>query len=574
MSDRKGIKLSLAASLLFAATTCAGNASLSNQEIISADTACPEPSTNPEKWRAIVETENFAGSGLLELVIQPSKDGTFAIQLIGQDRFAASPLNRATGRCEGGAIVGQFDALFSSVIGPVSAPVRFELHNDSDNALSLLLVAEQKSKMLKFAPAASEVFKVYDSPRLDAQGSPVTTYSYRLPDRSDDLPTGDAVAAGLEVRILEQLVEAFLTDPDFYRPASLLLMVNGELVLEEYFHGETAEAMHQTMSDTKSVVGLLYGIGLEERELPPPDTSAANFIIRQFPESSSAEWQANSNILIADLLRMSDIYGWGEDDWGNVGLDDPRRQSGQPPFASWAFANARSPDWLGYALEQPIQPSPGPYLNYNSLVTQVLAESMRRALDCASLEHYLGEKLFSPMGIQRYHWSPVWGQPTDQVCADASDPMVVAFGGLHMRPRDMVKLGQLILNKGLWDGRQLVPEDWIIQSTRVHSVPHPIRHAQDRTFGYGYQWWLQPFRKLSGERDTWAISAEGIGGQFIIAVPQYRAVLVTTGLHYTKDTDEDRLLADYILPALSGNPQARFEPVEVDRSYLGRSAFE
>jgi CubicO group peptidase (beta-lactamase class C family) len=147
---------------------------------------------------------------------------------------------------------------------------------------------------------------------------------------------------------------------------------------------------------------------------------------------------------------------------------------------------------------------PGSAFVYNSGATQLLSYILKTATG-KEVDDYAKEHLFDPLGIEDYYW-----KRTPKGLADTQ-------GGLYLLPRDLAKIGYLYLKGGVWDGRQIVPGDWITQSTQTE-----VKSG----FHYGFQWWLLP--RLSAGGDG-GYAARGYGGQILIVVPELDLIAVFTG---------------------------------------------
>ena len=171
---------------------------------------------------------------------------------------------------------------------------------------------------------------------------------------------------------------------------------------------------------------------------------------------------------------------------------------------------------------------PGTDWYYNGGNTNLLGEVIREATGLR-IDDFAAEHLFAPLGITDYEW--------DHINAD----VIHASGNLHLRPRDMAKLGYLYLNGGVWRGERIVSEAWIAGSTRKH-----VSHSA--TNGYGYQWWLETYRVDSTSIDSYY--AAGWGGQRIVVFPSLDMVVVLTGGNYVGNEPTDEIITRYILPAV------------------------
>jgi CubicO group peptidase (beta-lactamase class C family) len=177
-------------------------------------------------------------------------------------------------------------------------------------------------------------------------------------------------------------------------------------------------------------------------------------------------------------------------------------------YGAWVL----SPDWVGFVLQQPLQTQPGTVMQYSTGNTHLLSAILTRATGKSTLE-YAREVLGAPLGFRLADWP--------------RDPQGIYFGGndMEMTARQMLAFGELYLNRGRANGKQVVPAAWIEKSLQ--------RHAESlREHGryYGYGWWI---RDMAGFETPYAW---GYGGQFIMLVPDLELVLVTTS-NSTPHTD-------------------------------------
>jgi CubicO group peptidase (beta-lactamase class C family) len=288
---------------------------------------------------------------------------------------------------------------------------------------------------------------------------------------------------------------------------SLILVRHGKLVLEEYFHGYERQDLHQIQSCTKSVASLLVGVARDRGEIPSLDDP----VFEYFPEHAdlrTPEWDA---VRLRHLLTMS------------AGLD-------------WSLLEAYTvrgtgPKLFRRVLSRRVATEPGTKFHYVGANVNLLAGVLHHATG-QHADEFAERHLFTPLGIQEWDWGrgSVEGYPS-------------MAGTLELRPLDMAKLGQLVLNKGRWNGRQVVPSEWINESTTRAMT---VGSGEDE---YGYLWWLAPV--TVGDTPQKLIVASGWGSQFIHIVPRLDAVLVTTGGNNFngRTFDFGRIMADYMQPA-------------------------
>jgi CubicO group peptidase (beta-lactamase class C family) len=190
---------------------------------------------------------------------------------------------------------------------------------------------------------------------------------------------------------------------------------------------------------------------------------------------------------------------------------------------------SRAPDPVRYALEQPMTAEPGRIYVYSGGATALIAAVLRKASG-QPLDVFANEALFEPLGIADVEWVRYRnGEP-------------VAASGLRLRPRDLLKVGQLVLQEGAWNGRQIVPAS-------IREMTSPQINGEG-IFFYGYQWWLG--RSLVGGREISWTAALGLGGQRLAVVPELGLVVAMTAGLYASPVQGSVLaqaLNRYILPA-------------------------
>jgi CubicO group peptidase (beta-lactamase class C family) len=190
-----------------------------------------------------------------------------------------------------------------------------------------------------------------------------------------------------------------------------------------------------------------------------------------------------------------------------------------------------SPDWMKYMLDLPVIYVPGSIFTYNSGCTMLLSGIIKNSTGI-SAKDFAVQNLFTPLGIVNYIWS---SGPND---------ITNTGWGLQLKPRDMLKLGLLFLQKGNWNGEQLLSENWINYSTNT-------KISISNTFEYACQWWRiknsSSFGNVLLVNDVFF--ADGWGGQFILVVPHLDMVAVSTGGNFETGNEALYFFRDYILPA-------------------------
>jgi CubicO group peptidase (beta-lactamase class C family) len=312
---------------------------------------------------------------------------------------------------------------------------------------------------------------------------------------------------------------------------AVVIVRQGKLVFEQYFAGyderwdvpgqydHDATTTHDMRSASKSVISLLVGIAIDRKLITSVDEPAVKF----FPEFLALKTPGWDSITLRHLLTMSSGIKWDENlAWSDPGNDEPHLGYEADP--------------IGYVLAKPIAAPPDTIWNYSGGGTDLLGNIIER-VSGKSLQAFVREALFQPLGITDWEWKTY---PRNGKIASAV--------GLRLRPRDAAKLGQLVLNRGAWDGRQLIPAAWIAQSTAPRF--QAIGYFGDLFF-YGYQWWLG--RTLSGDKEVTWIAAMGQGGQRIFVVPELDlVVMMTSGLYFggRQGHAEIDILSNFVIPSL------------------------
>ncbi|AOP32943.1 serine hydrolase [Leptospira tipperaryensis] len=301
---------------------------------------------------------------------------------------------------------------------------------------------------------------------------------------------------------------------------SLLIERHGKLVTEIYhdgddkplslryglrlpFDGESTfneKTLHDVRSVSKSVVSLLFGIAIEKGLIEGIDTP----VLSSFPELSISENDPRKTITWKHLLTMSSGLHWEEWRSGFLFSDETRLY--------W------KKNLVEFVFDREVSEVPGKTFNYNGGGTSVLAEILTKKTG-KSLKDLAGEWILHPIGIEDYEW------------VEDRHGRGLAFGGLRLRPRDMLKLGRLILNEGVWNRKQIVPKKWIQDSLKPQiSTNVTFFRSDGSSMDYGYQWWIGETR-LTNRNVPWK-AALGNGGQLIYVIPDLDMIVVTTAGRY------------------------------------------
>lgn len=360
-------------------------------------------------------------------------------------------------------------------------------------------------------------------------------YRYSRPIQVDDgWHTSTLSDAGLDPRPLTALVQSILdadpADVSIVPIHSLLIARRGRLVLEEYFYGFDAQRPHDTRSAGKTLGPMLIGVARDHGGKVEPATP----LYRLFPQYKPfARWdERKARITVRDVMTMTP--GWDCDDNDANSLGRESTMQSQPEG-----------DWYKYALDLPMVRQPGGsaaiYCSASLNLTGGVAGAISQRWNAELFHEYIAAPL--QFGIYHLNLMP--------------SGLVYTGGGVYLRPRDELKLGQLYLSGGVWNGRRVLSTSWVEESTRSHSrfsrpvVPTDLNHE------YGYGWHIHHFT-VDG-RTYREYAAEGAGGQFVIVLPELDMVMAINAGDYRSlnwYTWMLEMIPRYVIPAAAGsNPR-------------------
>lgn len=288
---------------------------------------------------------------------------------------------------------------------------------------------------------------------------------------------------------------------------SFMFLRHGKVIAEGWWNPYRADLKHTMYSTSKSFTSTAAGFAVSEKLLSVDD-KVISFFPDQLPDSVSSYLSA---LKVKDLLSMS---------------------VGQEPDPTFAVVT-RDSNWVKSFFAWPITKKPGTEFLYNTLATYMVSAIVQKVTGQKVID-YLKPRLFDPLAIEGVDWEV--------------DPMGINVGGwgLRVKTEDMAKLGQLYLQNGAWNGKQILPEEWIKEATTAVMqnsapfLPDDKKNESDWAQGYGYQFWRC--------RNN-AFRADGAYGQYIIVMPDQDAVIVLTSETPVMQ-DEINLVWQYLLPAM------------------------
>ncbi len=332
-------------------------------------------------------------------------------------------------------------------------------------------------------------FKVFSQPE--------TGYKYTQPETSrDGWETGSLKDLNIDTTLIYKLFNQL--NGGEHKIHSVLLVNNGQLVIEEYYNGYSANNPHDLRSVTKSIRSILMGIAIDKGFIEDINDPISKYLKVPIPQKNISELK--KKITIKHLLTMSG--GFDCNDWDKKSKGREDKVYGKK-------------DWLQYALNLPMINEPGTVSHYCSLGAILIAEIISQASGM-TIDQFAQKHLFTPLGIDNVSW----GHTHQKVIPSAKR--------LYLTTRDMLKIGQLILDKGKWGKIQVISEAWVEESTTVKTKITGI--------DYGYFWWNIPF-KVEGKVIHSKV-ATGNGGQYIMVIPEMKIVAAFTGGAYNSEEDK------------------------------------
>jgi CubicO group peptidase (beta-lactamase class C family) len=342
--------------------------------------------------------------------------------------------------------------------------------------------------------------------------------------KKDGWPTASGESVGILSKPLQDL-ETAVRAGEFKKIGSVLIARHGKLVYESYFDGD-ANTLRDTRSATKSVTDVLIGIAIDENKLTGVDTRVLQLLPEHARKLQNPD-PRKDKITVEDFLTMSSPLEC--DDWNDASRGNEERMY---VVEDWAQFILDLPIRGRMHLGEQIDPPPhGRYFSYCTGGVFTLSEVLQKATGVRT-DRYAQEKLFAALGITDVQW----------VYSPLNIPQT--GGGLRLSSRDLLKIAQLYLNGGIWQGRRIVDEAWVRASTQPHA------RIDDET-EYGYLWWLKSFK--SGGTSYPAFFMSGNGGNKVAVFPGLDMAVVITSTNYgTQGMHEqtEKLLTDYVLPAV------------------------
>ena len=307
-------------------------------------------------------------------------------------------------------------------------------------------------------------------------------HQIKQPEYKDD---GWKIASLTQSRVdsnsLYEMTES-IRDKKWGEVHSVLIAEDGKLIFEKYFEGFFYSDLNSLQSCTKSIGSILTGIAIDKGYIKSVDQKILDF----FPEYKDKSDQNWENVKLKNLLTMSMGLDWDKDLHEKI----------------YGISN----DVIKTAFKQKFSHEPGEIFEYRNPQTDILGGIIMRTTK-QSVQDFAEEYLFGPLNIKKFFWENY---------KETGYPLM--SGSLALSSRSMLKIGQMVLDKGMWNDARVVAEKWIDESTS-------FKIKSDQTFGYAYLWWLGESQTKPGVK---AVFAMGISGQLIVIIPDMNSVIVIT----------------------------------------------
>jgi len=338
---------------------------------------------------------------------------------------------------------------------------------------------------------------------------------------------------GMDMELIKEVV--LKISNDYEGIDGIVVVRHGKLVLDEYFNGYDPEKQHKAFSITKSIVGALVGIAIEQGHITSENDSIKDYMGSYLTDKNPAL----QNLTVKHILTMTTGLEWVE-------LGDMNSQGMRLPYTN---------DWIEFVLKLPIVSTPGTTYNYSSGNVTLLAPIIKNSTGIQA-DEFADKYLFSPLGIKNYEWvkmSEFWTKTEDGEIPGVKEPKSLKFdtlfsefpstqAGLKMVPRDIAKFGQLYLNNGLWNGKRILTEDWISKSTQ----------PQFNNKEYGYLWRLTEYG--FNDKKIKCYYGTGFGLQKLYVFPTLDLVVVLTQQNYRRmpkgEKETQNIINNYILKSV------------------------
>lgn len=373
----------------------------------------------------------------------------------------------------------------------------------------------------------------------DVESQPVNEDGYGWP--GDTWPTSTPEAEGIDPAVIDSIVND-INSGEYGLIDAFMVIRHGMVVADHRFEQDYESIMvqydttdymynydhvnwhpylkgtmlHSLQSVTKSVTSAALGIAIDDGLIDGPRVPVLPFFDDYEFEQTDERKQA---LTLEDFLTMRAGIKWNT-------------AGGYTDSTHSTIVMENSDEWIQYVLDQPMDAEPGTRYQYNDGAS-VLIGKIARVATGKRMDEWARERLFEPIGIDEFYW-----KITPDGEADTE-------GGLYLKTEDLARFGYLFLRNGVWNGEQIISEEWVKASTS----PVVAQVGPQAQVGCGYQWWIP----VQEDGRAIVFAGNGYGGQFVMVAPDYDIVVIFNGwrIHGGANKSSYRVLQDRILPASS-----------------------
>lgn len=296
----------------------------------------------------------------------------------------------------------------------------------------------------------------------------------------------------------------------------IVVIKNNKLLIEEYFNGATRNSLHDARSVGKSFASTMLGIAIEDQFIKNENMTLQDFYNLKSYENYSSK---KENVTLKSLLTMTAPFEGDDNNYNSIGNEENMYPT---------------KNWVKFALDLPMQEhrTNDSKFTYFTAGVVVLGDIIHKSVP-KGLVSYADKKLFAPLGITNYQW-----EYTPQKVGNTA-------GGIRLRALDFAKYGQLYKNKGTWNGKQILSEQWVARSLDKH-IPQSLDKGH-----YGYLFWNKTFKINNQEYEVSYCSGMGGNKIFIFKNTPLVVVIISSAYHNPiAHQNSDKIMTDYILPAV------------------------
>ena len=338
-------------------------------------------------------------------------------------------------------------------------------------------------------------------------------------DMNDEWKVSNIKKEGFDELLLKNLIDS-INSGSITNTHSVLIARNGHLIFEKYFSGFNASVPHDMRSASKSISSAITGFAINKGYLKSVNEKMYDLLPEKYKYTENSD-ERKSRIKIKDLLTMSSGI-----DAVDFGMDK------ESPASEDVYQSSN--DWIKTILEAPMINEPGTHAFYGTANPYLLGIALDHEIK-EPMEFFIHKDLFAPLGINNY------------LLQNDIDGKPYFGGGIYMTPRDMLKFGQMYLDKGKWNGKQIISKEWVEEAFGKYLILENTAQKNE----YGYLWWHYNYK--IGNVSIESIEARGAGGQYIFVIPKYNLTAVITSANFRNGRywQPEKIMESYILPAIT-----------------------